>query len=106
MIRGLAAALFAGALLAFAFPAASWWWLAWVGLVPLLFVVRAAPTAVQGATRAWVGMAGFVLATQYWLGPSAGPLLVVSRGTWRAVAAVGLGGAPAALRGASTGGAC
>ncbi len=46
-------------------------------MVPLLLVVRAAPTAGQGAVRAWAGMAGFVLATQYWLWPSAGPLLVV-----------------------------
>jgi apolipoprotein N-acyltransferase len=46
-------------------------------LVPLLFAVRAAPTAIQGAVRAWLGMAGFALATQYWLGPSAGPLLLV-----------------------------
>jgi apolipoprotein N-acyltransferase len=46
-------------------------------------VVRAAPTAGQGAVRAWVGMTGFVSATQYWLLPSAGPLLLV--------AAVGLG---------------
>ena len=60
-----------------AFPAPSWWWLAWVGLVPLLLVVRAAPTAVQGAVRASVGMAGFVLFSQYWLGPSVGLLLVV-----------------------------
>ena len=51
--------------------------MAWVGLVPLLFVVRAAPTAMQGGVRAWFGMAGFVLVSQYWLGPSAGPLLVV-----------------------------
>ena len=51
--------------------------MAWVGLVPLLFVIRAASTAAQGGVRAWVGMAGFVLATQYWLGPSSGPLLVV-----------------------------
>jgi apolipoprotein N-acyltransferase len=76
-VWGLAAALAAGALPALAFPAPSWWWLAWIGLVPLLLVVRAAPTAVQGAVRAWVGMAGFVWATQYWLGPSAGPLLAV-----------------------------
>ena len=69
--------MFAGALVALAFPAASWWWLAWVGLVPLLFVVRAAPSALGGATRAWIGMAGYVLATQYWLFGSAGPLLVV-----------------------------
>ena len=27
--------------------------------------------------HAWVGMAGFVLATQYWLWPSTGPLLIV-----------------------------
>ncbi|MCV7038671.1 apolipoprotein N-acyltransferase [Mycolicibacterium moriokaense] len=69
--------MIAGALLALAFPAPSWWWLAWIGLVPLLLVLRAAPTAAQGGGRAWCGMAGFVLATQYWLGPSAGPLLVV-----------------------------
>jgi apolipoprotein N-acyltransferase len=69
--------LIAGAPPALAFPALSWWWLAWVGLVPLLFVVRAAPTAVQGAARAWVGMTGFVLVTQYWLWPSVGPLLIV-----------------------------
>jgi apolipoprotein N-acyltransferase len=75
--------LLAGALVALAFPAPSWWWLAWVGLVPLLLVIRTAPTAVQGAARAWIGMAGYVLATQYWLFGSAGPLL--------AVMAVGLG---------------
>lgn len=69
--------MIAGAPPALAFPALSWWWLAWVGLVPLLFVVRAAPTAVQGAARAWVGMTGFVLVTQYWLWPSVGPLLIV-----------------------------
>ena len=51
--------------------------MAWIGLVPLLFVVRAAPTAVQGGVRAWFAMAGFVLVSQYWLGPSVGPLLVV-----------------------------
>ncbi|WP_109749239.1 apolipoprotein N-acyltransferase [Mycolicibacterium elephantis] len=67
----------AGALLALAFPAPSLWWLAWVGVVPLLLVVRAAPPALQGAARAWAGMSGFVLAVQYWLWPSAGPLLVV-----------------------------
>jgi len=77
LIRGLAAALVAGAIPALAFPSPSWWWLAWIGLVPLLFVVRAAPTAMQGGGRAWFGMAGFVLTNQYWLFPSAGPLLVV-----------------------------
>ncbi|MEQ0575532.1 hypothetical protein ABLN97_16475 [Mycobacterium tuberculosis] len=63
---------------ALAFPAPSWWWLAWFGLVPPLLVVRAAPTSWSGApagrTR-WV-WAGFALATQYWLVTSAGPMLV------------------------------
>ncbi|WP_367141201.1 apolipoprotein N-acyltransferase [Mycobacterium sp.] len=77
MISGLAAGLSLGALLALAFPAPSWWWLAWVGVVPLLLVVRAAPTPHQAAARAWCALAGFVLATQYWLAPSAGPMLVV-----------------------------
>lgn len=69
--------MFAGAPVALAFPAASLWWLAWVGLVPLLLLVRAAPSPFHGAARAWAGMAGFVLATQYWLFGSAGPLLAV-----------------------------
>ncbi|MBO0864951.1 MAG: hypothetical protein J2P16_07775, partial [Mycobacterium sp.] len=76
-VVGLAAAFSLGALLALAFPAPSWWWLAWVGVVPLLLVVRAAPTPWEAGARAWCGLAGYVLATQYWLLPSAGPLLVV-----------------------------
>jgi len=47
---GWAAALVAGALPALAFPAPSWWWLAWFGVVPLLLVVRAAP-------KKWIFMA-------------------------------------------------
>lgn len=73
---GCAAALLLGALPALAFPAPSWWWLAWFGGVPLLLVVRAAPTAWDGGLRAWFGLGGFVLATQYWLLGSAGPLLL------------------------------
>ena len=76
-VPGRAAALVVGALPAFAFPAPSWWWLAWFGLTPLLLVVRAAPTAREGGVRAWWGLAGYVLVTQYWLLPSAGPLLAV-----------------------------
>lgn len=74
---GLAAGLGLGALPALAFPAPSWWWLAWFGVVPLLLVVRAAPSPRMGAARAWCGLAGYVLATQYWLAGSAGPLLVL-----------------------------
>ena len=72
-----AAALVVGALPTLAFPAPSWWWLAWFAVVPLLLLVRAAPTALEGAVRAWCGMAGYVLATQHWLVPVTGPLLIV-----------------------------
>jgi apolipoprotein N-acyltransferase len=74
---GRAAALVVGVLPALAFPAVSWWWLAWVGVAPLLLVVRAAPTAREGGVRAWWGLGGYVLATQYWLLPVTGPLLAV-----------------------------
>ena len=74
---GCAAALVLGALPALAFPAPSWWWLAWVGLVPLLLIVRGATSPWEAGVRAWCGLGGFVLATQYWLLPSTGPLLVV-----------------------------
>src|SRR5882724_8411753 len=74
---GWAAALVVGALPALAFPAPSWWWFAWFAVVPLLLLVSAAPTAFEGAVRAWCGMPGYVLAAQYWLLPVTGPLLVV-----------------------------
>jgi apolipoprotein N-acyltransferase len=73
---GRAVALVVGALPVLAFPAPSWWWLAWVGVVPLLLVVRSAPSPLEGGVRAWCGLGGYVLTTQYWLLPSAGPMLV------------------------------
>lgn len=39
-------------------------------------MLRAAPTAGQGAVRAWLGMAAFVGVTQYWLWPVTGPVLL------------------------------
>jgi apolipoprotein N-acyltransferase len=74
---GILAALVAGALPALAFPAPSWWWLAWFGVVPLLLVVRAAPTSSGAAVRAVCGLSGFVLTNQYWLVTSIGPVLVL-----------------------------
>jgi apolipoprotein N-acyltransferase len=76
-IAGWAAALVVGALPALAFPAPSWWWLAWFGVVPLLLVVRAAPTAWDASVRAACGVGGFVLINQYWLVTSIGPMLAV-----------------------------
>ncbi|MER6049300.1 apolipoprotein N-acyltransferase [Streptomyces sp. NPDC001793] len=68
-IRGPAAAL-AGALPALAFPAPSWWWLAYGALVPWLLLVRSARTARRAAVYGWLGGAGFMLAVHHWLLPS------------------------------------
>ena len=76
-VPGWAGAVVVGALPALAFPAPSWWWLAWFGVVPLLLVVRAAPTRADASVRACCGVGGFVLTSQYWLATSIGPLLVV-----------------------------
>ncbi|AKN16777.1 apolipoprotein N-acyltransferase [Mycobacterium haemophilum DSM 44634] len=76
-ILGRAAALAVGVVPAVAFPAPAWWWLAWFGVVPLLLVVRAAPTPRAAAIRAWLGAGGFVLTTQHWLATSIGPMLAV-----------------------------
>ncbi|MGW1374134.1 apolipoprotein N-acyltransferase [Streptomyces sp. NPDC002446] len=67
--RGAAAAL-AGALPALTFPAPSWWWLAYVALVPWLLLVRTAPTYGRAALDGWLGGAGFILAVHHWLVPS------------------------------------
>ena len=68
--------LAAGALPALAFPEPSWWWLGFVGLVPTLALVRAAPDRRSAVSRAWWAGAGFFLAAYHWLAPNVGPILV------------------------------
>lgn len=74
---GRLVALGAGAVPVLAFPAPSWWWLAWVCLVPMLFVLRAAPTAQEAALRGWWAGAGFIGTAAYWLAPVTGPALAL-----------------------------
>lgn len=76
-LPGWAAASICGTLPALAFPAPSWWWLGWIGLVPLLMVVRAAPTSRAGAVRCWWALGAFVMLNQYWLMGSVGPFLLL-----------------------------
>jgi len=82
--RGLAVPL--GVPLALAFPRPSLWWLAFVGLVPLLALVRAAPSRREAAVAAWLGGAGFFLAVDSFLlrqvGPFALPLALVVGACW------------------------
>jgi len=70
-------ALLVGAVPALAFPGPSVWALGLIGLVPLLLVIRSAPTAREGTLRAWLGGVGFFLAVDHWLLPNVGPALPV-----------------------------
>ncbi|MZD06140.1 apolipoprotein N-acyltransferase, partial [Streptomyces sp. SID5785] len=67
--RGAAAAG-AGALPALAFPAPSWWWFAYVALVPWMLLARSARTPGRAALDGWLGGLGFMLAVHHWLLPS------------------------------------
>lgn len=69
------AALAAGALPVFAFPAPGLATLAWVALVPGLLLMQRAPSAREAAVRGWWFGAGFILTGMYWLIPSIGPAL-------------------------------
>jgi len=52
------------------FPAPDLGILAWFAFVPLLLVLRAAPTWREAALRGWLGGFGFLCATLYWLIPN------------------------------------
>src|SRR5215475_12222242 len=71
------AALLAGALPVLAFPAPNLEFLAWFGLAPGLFIMRASPSAREAAVRGWWFGAGFILAAHYWLAPNIGPALLL-----------------------------
>ncbi len=73
-----AGALAAGAVPVLAFPAPSWWWLAWFGLVPWVLVVSRAPTAREAAIRGWWAAFGFLVVMHHWLLPTTGPFLALA----------------------------
>ncbi len=98
------AVLAAGALPALAFPAANLEFLGWIGLVPGLALMRAAPSRREAAVRGWWFGAGYLLANMYWLAPNLGPGLllvaIVIGFLWTAVglAVWGLTRPPVSLR--------
>jgi apolipoprotein N-acyltransferase len=71
------AALATGGIPVLAFPAANLEFLAWVGLVPGLALMRSAPTRREAAVRGWWYGAGYLLAAMYWLAPNIGPGLLL-----------------------------
>jgi apolipoprotein N-acyltransferase len=71
--------LLAGALPILAFPDPNLELLAWVGLIPGLWLMVSAPTRREAAVRGWWFGTGYLLAALYWLIPNLGPgLLLVS----------------------------
>ncbi len=71
------AALVAGAVPVLAFPAPNLEFVAWVGLVPGLLVLRHAPTGREAAARGWWLGAGYLIFALYWLIPNVGPGLLL-----------------------------
>ncbi|MBK3564420.1 MULTISPECIES: apolipoprotein N-acyltransferase [unclassified Streptomyces] len=105
--RSLLAAL-AGALPVFAFPAPSWWWFAYVALVPWILLTRSAPTPRRAVYDGWFGGLGFMLAVHSWLVPSLSVFIVVIAGLlgvlwapWGWLVRRFLGGMPTPRRGAA-----
>ncbi|MEU7424726.1 apolipoprotein N-acyltransferase [Streptomyces sp. NPDC040750] len=68
--RRSGAAVLAGALPVFAFPAPSLWWFAYVALVPWMLLARSAPTGRRAAYDGWCGGFGYLVAVHHWLLPS------------------------------------
>ena len=100
---GRLAAPLLGAPLALAFPRPGWWWLALVGLVPVLLAAMAAPDGREAALRGWLGGTGFFLAVDAFLLPKVGsfmvPLAMLLAALWLPVgwlarALLGAGGRP------------
>jgi apolipoprotein N-acyltransferase len=73
---GRLGALLLGAPLALAFPRPGWWWLALVGLAPVLLAAMTAPDGREAAVRAWLGGTGFFLAVNAFLFPTVGVFMV------------------------------
>jgi apolipoprotein N-acyltransferase len=65
-----------GAPLALAFPRPALWWLGFVALVPLILLVRGAPSAREAGIRAWLGGSMFFLSVDSWLIPEANVLAI------------------------------
>jgi apolipoprotein N-acyltransferase len=65
-----------GALPVLIFPAPDWWWFAYVCLVPLLLVLRAAPTPRRALLLGWFGGIGFLIGVMSWLIPSLGVAII------------------------------
>ena len=66
-----------GALPVLIFPTIGWWWFAYVCLVPLMLVVRAAPNRRRAMKLGWYGGIGFLIGVMSWLIPTLSVAILV-----------------------------
>ncbi|MFC1420991.1 apolipoprotein N-acyltransferase [Streptacidiphilus cavernicola] len=69
-----------GALPVLVFPTVGWWWFAYVCLVPLMLVLRTAPTARRAMALGWWGGVGFLVGVMSWLIPTLSVAILVLAG--------------------------
>jgi apolipoprotein N-acyltransferase len=62
-----AAALLTAGLLILSFPGFGWWFLAWVGLVPLFLVLARKPSLIRAFAVGWLAGTAFFYGSCYWL---------------------------------------
>ena len=66
-----------GALPVLIFPTVGWWWFAYVCLVPLMLVLRTAPTPRRALQLGWYGGIGFLVGVMSWLIPTLSVAILV-----------------------------
>jgi apolipoprotein N-acyltransferase len=80
-LRGRAAmpllAAATGALPVLIFPTIGWWWFGYVCLVPLMLVLRTAPTPRRALRLGWYGGIGFLVGVMSWLFPTLNVAILV-----------------------------
>lgn len=59
------------------FPEPALWWLAWVGLVPVLGVIAISPRLTEALKRGWFAGVGYLTALHYWVIPHTGVFTIV-----------------------------
>ena len=69
-----------GALPVLIFPTVGWWWFAYVCLVPLMLVLRTAPTRRRAMVLGWWGGVGFLIGVMSWLIPTLSVAILVLAG--------------------------
>ena len=70
------AAAVAGAALCLAFAPVGLWWLAWIGLAPIVALVARAPSGREAALIGWGAGTAFFVGLHHWLIPSIGLFVI------------------------------